>query len=130
MAFPATIKHTGSLQAAPTNGSLGDVPSLTDLINTSFQATYQSTKSGRPSINAPVVPAVLDLESVVKVRAIALRVRGGSLKILLTSAAGVDQAIRVSDAFIWSAPSPGDEITAIKFVGVADLEYVIAGDTA
>ena len=101
-------------------------------MNISTQGTYGSSKSGRPTINSPnpLVPFILALETIVKVRFLAIRVRGGSLAVLLTSPGGVDQVVRVSDLIVINTPNPGDEITAIKAVGIADVEYVIAGDVS
>lgn len=101
-------------------------------MNTSFNATYGSSKSARPSIigATDLVPFVIPLETIVKVRMVAFRVRGASLKFLVTSAAGVDQAIKCSDLWLAHMPNAGDEWTAIKVVGTADLEYVLAGDVS
>lgn len=49
---------------------------------------------------------------------------------LLTSAVGTDQALKVSDLFLWHSPNPGDELTAIKLVGTGDCEYFLAGDVS
>lgn len=129
MALPAIISHTGSLSGSPAASSAG-IPSLQEILNTTFTGTYGSSKGGRPAIVGATdgSPFVLSLETITKVRVIVMRVRGGSLKLKLTSAAGSLQSILCSDLFLWHAPNSGDEITGIQLVGTADLEYVLAGD--
>ena len=129
MALPAIIGHNGALNGSPSGTTTG-VPSLIELINTSFQSVYGSSKSSRPSIvgATDLIPYVVALETIVKVRVIVIRVRGGGLKMKLTSAAGVDQVIPISDIIVWHSPNAGDEITSIKLVGTADVELVLAGD--
>ena len=108
-------------------------PCLQEILNTSFSATYQSSKSGRPGIvgATDLVPFDLDFETINKVRAVAIRVvGGGSVRVKITTAYGTDQVIPVSGLLLWHCPNAGDEITSIKIVGNADLEYVIAGDLA
>lgn len=131
MAFPSTVAHQGALQGAPTASSVG-TPSLTEILNTSFSNTYGSSKAARPGIVGATVgsPYVIPFETITKVRMFAFRVRGGSLEFRLTSAKGVDQALACSDIWLWHSPFAGDEITAIKVIGTADLEYVIAGDVS
>lgn len=123
------MQHTGSINGSPAQSSISS-PSLTELLNTSFTGTYGSSKGARPTINGAtdLAPFVIALETITKVRVIVMRVRGGSLVVKLTSAAGTDQAFPVSELFMLSTPSAGSEVTSIKCVGTADLEYVIAGD--
>lgn len=130
MAIPSLCQHTGSLSGSPVAGSIGS-PSLQEISNTSFQVTTGSSKSARPSIiNATYLsPFVLSLDTITKVQVLYVRVRSGSIKMLLTSAAGTDQAFRVSDMFMINPIASGDEITAIKFVGTADIEVFLAGST-
>jgi hypothetical protein len=131
VAIPAQVTHTGSVSATPTAGSgFSGVPSLQDILNTSFSATYQVRKGAAPSVvgATDLLPFVLPFETITKARMFALRVASGSLKMLLTSAAGADQLLRVSSLFMWHAPNPGDELTAIKLVGTADIEYILCGD--
>lgn len=74
-------------------------------------------------------PFILQSAVVPAARFLAIRVLSGvSVKVKLTSAAGIDQTILVSSLLIWDAPTPGDEITSIKLVGTATLEYFLAGD--
>jgi hypothetical protein len=105
---------------------------LQELLSTSFTATYGSSKGARPAIVGATdgSPFVLPLETITKVRLIAMRVRGGTLKIKMTSAVGTLQSVNVSDLFLWHAPNSGDEITVIQLVGTADAEYIIAGDVS
>lgn len=75
-----------------------------------------------------LLPFVLSTNGIVKVRAISVKAQAGAtITTLLTSSAGVDQAISATALLIHS-PNSGSQFTAIKFVGTADLEIVIAGD--
>ncbi len=129
MAQPAIVSHTGSLSSSPSSGSIGS-PSLQEVLNTSFSATYGVRKSGAPTINGATTesPFVLDLETIVSVRMIGIQVRSGSLTLRLTSADGTLQNIPISSLFLWHGPASGDQITAIRLVGTGDIEYSIAGD--
>ena len=107
-------------------------PTLSDTLRTDFQGTYSASKSSRLAIvNATdATPYVVALDSITKIRFLALRViNGASIKALLTSPSGSDQAIKTSSLLLWHSPNSGDEITAIKLVGTADIELMIAGDT-
>lgn len=132
MALSALIQHTGSLSGSPSQAG-ASIPSLQEILGTTFSATLSASKSGRPTIVGATdgVPFVLGLETITKVRLIVLRVTGGSLKVKLTnSTAGSLQAVMVSNLFMLYAPNAGDEVTAIQLVGTADLEYLIAGDVS
>lgn len=130
MSIPATVRHTGVLSVG--SPSAGFAARLSDTFDTGFCATFGNSKNGRPSIvgATDVSPFVIPLEGITKVRALAVRVRGGAGKIKLSSAAGADQVIPLSgeSQIIWFNPVPADEVTAVKFVGTADIEYSIAGD--
>lgn len=130
MALPATISHTGSLSGSPASGSIG-APSLQEILNTSWSGTYGSSKSGRPGIvNATdLLPFTICLETITKVRVLIINVKAGTMKVLVTSAAGIDQAFSISNGnLIMHMPAAGDELTSVKLVGTADIEYVLAGD--
>jgi hypothetical protein len=126
----ATIFHSGAVSGSPVNSPCG--PTLSDTLRTDFQGTYGASKSSRMVIvgATDAVPYVVTLDSVVKIRFLALRViNGASIKALLTSASGSVQALKTSSLLLWHSPNSGDEITAIKLVGTADIELMIAGDT-
>lgn len=127
MSTPATIQLVGSVQGAPAQPTLV-TPSLQEILNVGTSFTYGSSKSGRPTINAPAVPFVLNFETITKGRFFALRVRGGTLQVALSNPTNADQIVRVSDLLIVSCPNPGDELTGITMLGVADIEYLLAGD--
>lgn len=128
MAVPAIITHTGSLSGTPSSGT--EPLSLQELMNTSFSGTYQSSKSARPSINSTDgSPFSIPFETITKVRFFAIRARS-TIKMLLTSPAGTDQITRISGLYIWQSPVDGDQLTAIKLVGNADVEYILAGDVS
>jgi len=134
MGIPASICHHSILSAEspPTGGCRSDTAE-NDTINTTFDVTCAASKSARITLTAVVVgtPLVLPLESVVKVRVIVIRVRGGSVTVLLTSAAGTTQKFNVSSTFVWYSPNSGDEVTAIALAAAsADVTYFIAGDAS
>ena len=131
MAQAVTIWHSGAVSGQPIAVPGG--PSLADTLNTSFQGTYSASKSSRLSVVAAtdIAPYTVTLDSVSKARFLGLRViNGASIKVLLTSPSGTDQTIKVSSLLLWHSPNSGDEITAIKLVGTADIEILIAGDVS
>jgi len=133
MGLPCNVAHTGALTAAPATGYLNVGPSLSDLLNTSFSATYAGRKSAAPTIiNATDgAPYVVNLETITKVRLIGLRVNSGTVVVKLTSAKGADQAFPCSSLLLLHLPFAGDEVTAIKLVASsADIEIVLAGDVS
>jgi len=131
MSFPASFQHTGSLNGSPSNSGSA-VPSLQEILCTTFQATYSGRKSGAPTIVGATdgAPFVLNFETLTKVRLFGVRISGGSLKIKMTSAGGTLQSVMCSDLFLLHSPNTGDEITAINLVGTANIEYLIAGDVS
>lgn len=128
MATPVTVSHTGALRASPA----ASPSTLMEVLLTSFEATYQGSKSSHPTVNGAtdLAPFVVGLDGVVKVRVFAIRVNSGSLKVKVTSAVGTDQAINVGSngLLLWHSPYISDELTAIKLVGTADCDIVLAGD--
>ena len=132
MAQASTIWHSGAVTRQPVSSFPGG-PSLADMLNTSFQGTYGATKSAALSIVGATLgsPFVLDMDSVVKARFLGIRVLNGpSIQLLITSPSGTDQAIKTSSLLLWHSPNSGDELTAIKLVGTADIEILIAGDVS
>lgn len=130
MSQAATIWHSGAVTGQPIGSPCG--PTLSDTLRTDFQGTYGASKSSRLAIvgATDAVPYVVAFDSVSKARFLAIRVvNGASIKALLTSPSGTDQAIKVASLLLWHSPNAGDEITAIKLVGTADIELMIAGDT-
>ena len=132
MAQASTIWHSGAVTRQPVSSFPGG-PSLSDMLNTSFQGTYGATKSSALSIVGATLgsPFILDMDSVVKARFLGIRVLNGpSIQLLITSPSGTDQSIKTSSLLLWHSPNSGDEITAIKLVGTADIEILIAGDVS
>ena len=132
MAQASTIWHSGAVTRQPVSSFPGG-PSLSDMLNTSFQGTYGATKSSALSIVGATLgsPFLLDMDSVVKARFLGIRVLNGpSIQLLITSPSGTDQSIKTSSLLLWHSPNSGDEITAIKLVGTADIEILIAGDVS
>jgi hypothetical protein len=129
----------GPMYAIAMSGKIGSDPtpitdscSLMQSIDLAFNATYDGVIGGALTINAsdgsPFVPA---LGAIVAVRAVAVRaVDGQSLVVKLTSAAGIDQAIPVSDLMLVRAQNANDQFTAIKIVGVGRIELLLAGNNA
>lgn len=127
MAQTRTVWLTGAASIAPVAVLNG--PTLADHLNISATATYQASKASPLSVSSTTeAPYTVSLDSITKVRFMILKVRSGSVTLQLTSAAGTDQKLKVSDQIIWHAPNAGDEITAIKLVGTADVELLLAGD--
>ena len=132
MAQAGTIWHSGAVTRQPVSAFPGG-PSLSYMLNTSFQGTYGATKGSSLSIvgATDLLPFIVSLDSIVKARFLGIRVLNGpSIKVLLTSPSGTDQALKVSSLLLWHSPNSGDEITAIKLVGTADIEILIAGDVS
>ena len=131
MAQSVTIWHSGAVTGQPTPVPGG--PSLSDMLNTSFNGTYAASKATRLSVvgATDLVPFAVAFDSITKARFVGLRViNGSSIKMLLTSPSGTDQALKVSSLVLWHSPNSGDEITAINLVGTADIELLIAGDVS
>jgi len=131
VAQSVTIWHSGSVTGQPTPVPGG--PSLSDMLNTSFNGTYAASKATRLSVvgATDLVPYAVAFDSITKGRFLGLRViNGSSIKVLITSPSGTDQAIKVSSLLLWHSPNSGDEITAINLVGTADIELLIAGDVS
>jgi hypothetical protein len=129
MAQSVTIWHSGAMTGQPLAVPGG--PSLSDMMNTSFNGTYSASQSSRLSVvgATDLVPFAVAFGSVTKARSLGMRViNGSSIKVLLTSPSGTDQALKTSSMLLWHSPNSGDEITAIKLVGTADIELLIAGD--
>lgn len=130
MSFPATIAHNGAVQGSPASASSG-IPSLLEVLNTSFNATYGASKGARVGIVGATLgaPYIIPLETIVKVRVVVMRVRGGTMTLSVDSAAGATQLITVSDVVLLHLPFAGSELTALRLSGTADVEYIIAGET-
>ena len=128
MAVPAIIRHTGSLSGVPSTATT-IYPSLQEIGNTSFERTYSQRMSGAPSVigATDLLPFLLPLGTLTKVRMLWLRCTQ-SIKLKITSPVGIDQVLNVSDEILLHNPNEGDQLTAIKLVGTADIEYAVAGD--
>jgi hypothetical protein len=128
MAQSRTVWVNGAVSVSPTPVMCG--PTLSDNLTISLTNTFQASKSSPLSfVGTDGSPYTVSLDSIVKVRFLALKVNSGAtVKMLLTSAAGSEQKLSVSGMFLWHAPNAGDEITAIKLVGTADVELLLAGD--
>lgn len=124
------MTHTFQLEALLT----GEPSNVTDgtksnLIDLGFARPYQKSVSASVSVSATALsPFSINLNGLVSVNLLALKILDGqSLKVLVTSAAGTDQAVQVSGLWLWHSPVAGDVMTAVKLVGTADVEYLIAG---
>lgn len=124
------LTMAGTIGSDPTK--VTDAAALIQAIDLAFQAVYDGVQGGALTINGTnLAPFIPSLGSIAKVRAIAIRaVDGQSLVVKLSSAAGIDQAIPVSDLLLLRAQNVGDEISAIKIVGSGRVELLIAGNVS
>lgn len=124
------LAMSGSVGTDP--ATITDSAALMASIDLTFQATYDGVIPGGLTINSPSPGNFqIGLGAMVAVRAIAIRaVDGQSLVVLLTSAAGTDQAIPVSDLLVVRAQNPNDKFTAVKIQGVGRVEWIIAGNNS
>ena len=101
-------------------------------IDTSFCATLAVDKTAVLNIVGATVqaPFVLSLDSIVRVRALAIRVLNGASITMNYTQASTAKALLVSGPLVLYLPNAGDEITAITFVGTASLAIRLAGDSA
>lgn len=131
MAQSTVVQVSGAIAAQPAAGALFTA-SLQEFLSLSTTATYGAAKGGAISVNSTdIAPFVVPLEGIVKGRMIGIGIISGqTVKVLLTTALGTDQAIPVSDKLFLHMPSAGDEYTALKIVGVADIQYFLAGDVS
>lgn len=127
MSSPVTVQLSGAVSVVP----IGCAPglSLYDTLRLSLTATYAEQASGSPTVNSPTTPVAVGLGSIAKVRFLAMKFQGQSFRVLVTSPnGGVDQVLPTSDLIIIHAPNVGDEITALKVVGVGQFSYIAAGN--
>lgn len=125
----ASKKFTFSsvLMAGPVNaGTVG----MSVRQNVGFESIYQHEDSDLIALNSTDLSPFILLSSVVaNAKIIAIRViSAASVKVKLTGSAGADQAVTISGpegSLVLN--SPNDGYTAIKLVGVADVEYLVAG---
>jgi len=126
----AGIEITGVVSARPASTAFGAC-TLQELLPLNTRATYASTKYGGITIAAidPAPPFNLDFEGIIAGRLFAMRLNSGdSIRVTITFASTGPATIPVSDELLIHNVNPGDEITAISFVGAADISYVLAGD--
>lgn len=128
MAQSRIVGVTGALSSGPPGSALFGADSRDDFLSLDFQATYGASKAATISIaSTDMAPFVMSLEGIVKGRVFALRALSGTVKVLLTNAAGV-AAILVDSELVLHCSGDANKYTAISLVGTADLEYFIAGD--
>jgi len=97
-----------------------DQPDVSDLGN-----PYDKVIVVKTSI-AYLVATAIPLNQITKVKLFIIR-SSVPITIKVTSAVGSDQAMKVAD-FRWQSDEDGDEITAIKILGTADVEFIVAGE--
>ena len=125
-----SVQHNGRMMFSGTqcsNDSSGD-PGL----DTSFCATLDVDKTAILQIVGATVgvPFVVALDSIVRVRALALTILNGATITVNYTQGGVAKALAVSGALIMYLPNPGDEITAITLVGTANVAIRLAGNAS
>src|SRR5580692_2129283 len=109
MAQPVTVTVNGAVMANP-SATTSLSPSLADTVQFGTQHTYSYKIANNFSINAPVSPVSVVLGSIAKVRFMFLRVIGGPVQVLVTSAAGTGQTYSVSEYMLWSSPAEGTQL--------------------
>jgi len=109
---------------------VGDQTPLMGAISLAFQATFDAVFADAvPIASSDGSPFIPSLGAITAVRAIAIRsLTGATVVVKLTSAKGTDQQLPVSDLLVIQAKNEGDQYTAIKIVGTATIEYLIAGN--
>lgn len=130
MGQPAIVQVTGAVTVSPVSCGPGS-PSLQETMQIFVYAAYSGSKSGRPTVSAPLDdPYVVPFEGITNVRFLSIESVGQvPMKLLLTSPnGGVDQVIPFSNRVLIHSPADGDEMTAIKIVGNGGVSYVLAGD--
>lgn len=93
-------------------------------------AVYAEHRREPRTINSP--NAFVDLlagMSTSGIRFVAIRVANGTATLRITTDAGADQLISISDLFVVSNPARGSEITALAIQGVVNVEYLVSGDS-
>jgi hypothetical protein len=129
MAIAATVQHVGSLSGCPATPTT-TFPTLQEIANTSFSRTYSQRIADTLSVvgATDLAPFSVPFGSITKARMVYLRA-SQTIKIKVTTLLAVDQVLPLSDMFLLHNPNEGDQITAIKVVGTADIECVLAGDS-
>ncbi len=128
----------GILQKIDLSGSVTRGPAMAtssssiggDEIPIDVSFVYAEHRRDPRTINSP--SAFVDLlagMSISAVRFIVLRVTGGVATLRLTTPAGDDQLITISDLLILSNPARGSEITALAIQGTVNVEVIVSGDT-
>jgi len=90
----------------------------------------QGSSVGARRINTPS-PGFLDLlagTGITSLRYLVLIVRNGVFVVRMSSSAGADQLLTVSEFIAFSNPQSGSQITALAIQGVGDIDLVMAGD--
>lgn len=123
----STIKVVGQASVQPASASANNSESGT--MNLSLSRSYQEVEGGSAYVNGTDNnPFVLSNGNVGLIQFLSIRsIDGASFKILITTAAGTDQAIRSSDLLVIHAPQAGDQILTIKLVGTGMVEFKMAG---
>lgn len=131
MAASKKLTLAGLLKGQPQAGGPGQSQQTTDF-PLDLSKLYPREDSDTTSIaSTDLSPFVLHSSVVPSARIFALRVISGTVKVKLTSASGIDQALQVSGPegfMMWASATAGDELTTIKLIGTADVEYLVAGD--
>jgi hypothetical protein len=116
------------------SGTVGTDPATTSesaaliaAINLNFQQTYDNVLPGGLTLTSAEFP--ISLGAMTAVRAIAIRaVDGQSLVVKVSSAAGANQLLAVSDLLVIRAQNTADKYTAISITGAGRVEWIIAGN--
>ncbi len=123
------VSMSGTVNSTPAPPT--DAAALMQTLDLAFRGTYDAAYAGAASINgttgSPFLPNLG--QQITAIRVFAVRaVDGQSLVVKLTSGAGTDQVIPVSDLLLIRAQNAGDQLTAIKIIGQGRIEYLLAGN--
>lgn len=112
--------------AIPVTSVTAAAPSFFAGMNLGLRRTFAEHQEGGLKLSA-AVDTPLPFGTVAAAAFLALRVTSGSVLLKITTPAGTDQTVRVSDLLLLSVPTAGDEITGITITGTAEIEYILAG---
>jgi len=101
-----------------------------DEIPIDLSAVYAEHRREPRTINSP--STFVDLiagMTISAVRFVIIRTTGGVATLRLTTPAGEDQLLSISDLFILSNPVSGSEVSALAIKGSVNIEVLISGDT-
>jgi len=130
MSVPKQVKISGAMTIGPIQPTTAPFPSGEGVVSLNLLHTSQVDTGPRSRmINSPAsFEDLLAGTGITNLRWLYLRPRNATLTFRLTSPAGVDQVLTISEMLVMSCPSPGSEWTSLGVQGAGDLEMMLAGD--